>query len=213
MDFNRDYYSKRYNDKDNEIYESEVGNVEKASDELLIVAVRSYPHLYDSSLKEFKDVQLKENSWNEVAKIMNMSIATCQNRWVRLRDRFTKENRLREKETRSGSGATRRHAFPLHNNLLFLENYIKRRKSYTKRIKNKSNTYLEHSRATLIDNLQKRIAIQPCQQLPWNFNDLTSDKSVVLFGLMVATELDRIPEPEKSRRKQAISDILWKPLT
>jgi len=50
---------------------------------------------------------------------------------------------------------------------------------------------------------------EPSQQLTWNFNNLISDKS---FGLLVATKLERIPEPEKSKRKQTITDILWKPL-
>jgi len=55
-------------------------------------------------------------------------VATCQNRWIRLRDRFSKEKRLRETETRSGSEASHRSGFPLYNNMLFLENYVKRRK-------------------------------------------------------------------------------------
>lgn len=74
MDFNREYCERYNNDlEDDEINEFEVGNVEKGSDELLIDAIRGYPHLYNSSLKEFKDVQMKENSWSEIAKIMDMS--------------------------------------------------------------------------------------------------------------------------------------------
>jgi len=45
----------------------------KTSDELLIDAVRGYPHLYDPSLKEYKDITMKENSWKEIALVMNMS--------------------------------------------------------------------------------------------------------------------------------------------
>lgn len=46
---------------------------EKGSDELLIDAVRDYPHLYNSILKEYKDIQMKENSWTEIASVMNMT--------------------------------------------------------------------------------------------------------------------------------------------
>lgn len=81
---------------------------------------------------------------------------------------------------------------------------------HSNKIKNKSNTYLEHSLVALTDSLQKRMTNQSSQQTPWNLNDLTPDKS---FGLLVATEIERIPEPEKSKRKQAIIEILWKPLT
>lgn len=45
--------------------------------------------------------------------------------------------------------------------------------------------------------------------MAWNLYDLIADKS---FGLLVAAELERILEPEKSKRKQAITNILWKPL-
>ncbi|XP_011693397.1 PREDICTED: uncharacterized protein LOC105453288 [Wasmannia auropunctata] len=100
------------------------------ADEILIELIKNQPHLYDQSLKEFKDAQLKENSWHGISEIMSQTVTACQNRWVRLRDRFTKEKRLREAETQSGSEASHRSGFPLYNNLLFLENHIKRRKSY-----------------------------------------------------------------------------------
>jgi len=56
------------------------------------------------------------------------SVADCQNRWLRLRERFAKEQRLREIESRSGSGASHRSTFSLYKNMLFLEKYIKRRR-------------------------------------------------------------------------------------
>ncbi|XP_077282821.1 uncharacterized protein LOC143908866 [Temnothorax americanus] len=324
-------YNKEFEDDIHEVVEVEGESLEKGTDELLIDAVRSYPHLYNSSLKEYKDTNMKENSWIEISKILDMSVSTCQNRWLRLRERFSKEKRLRELETRSGSGATHRPVFPLYHNLLFLDSHIKRRKSYTNvsaakkqlmdasstsslpdrinisrsnisiasnsfkykpkrlfsvfivlksisgfkgikhesniqqtkeltetdrrsllssssqceslnfsgtsgatsisrdstpspapqtlpfnikmdrsRIKNKSNTYSEHSLAALSDSLQKRVTnAEPSQQRGWNLNDLTPDKS---FALLVATELERMSESEKSRRKQAIIEILWKPL-
>ncbi|KYN22415.1 hypothetical protein ALC57_05189 [Trachymyrmex cornetzi] len=75
---------------------------------------------------------------------------------------------------------------------------------------NKSNSYLEQSLVALSDSLQKRITDnQSSQQMAWNLGDLTPDKT---FGLLVAAELERIPEPEKSKRKQIISEILWIPL-
>lgn len=46
---------------------------EKGSDELLIDAVRGYPHLYNPTLKEYKDIRMKENSWTEIASVMNMT--------------------------------------------------------------------------------------------------------------------------------------------
>src|SRR5580765_7708537 len=51
----------------------EVGDIDKGNDEILIDAVRQYPHLYDASLKEYKYIKMKENSWSEIGSIMNMS--------------------------------------------------------------------------------------------------------------------------------------------
>lgn len=75
--------------------------------------------------------------------------------------------------------------------------------------KNKNSTYLEHSLATLSDSLQKRMNNQEtAPQSAWSLTNLTPDKS---FGLLVATELENLFEPEKSKRKQAIVEILYKP--
>lgn len=39
-------------------------------DSLLIDLVRGYPHLYDKASPNFKDSIMKNNSWEEIAKIM-----------------------------------------------------------------------------------------------------------------------------------------------
>jgi len=44
-----------------------------SGDSLLIDLVRSYPHLYDKSLSNFKDSIMKENSWNEIWKSNDVS--------------------------------------------------------------------------------------------------------------------------------------------
>ncbi|KAK0174777.1 hypothetical protein PV327_010507 [Microctonus hyperodae] len=130
---------------DNEYDEAEVD--EKGSDELLINAVRSHPNLYDSSLKEYKDAGMKENSWIEVASMLNMPVTTCQTRWLRLRERFSREKRLQEIDARNkDSEASRRPVFPLYNDLMFLEKHVKRRRSYSR----KANRFAAKRRAILV---------------------------------------------------------------
>lgn len=41
------------------------------SDELLITLIKGYPHLYDKRNKNYKDAIMKENSWTEIARIMD----------------------------------------------------------------------------------------------------------------------------------------------
>ncbi|KMQ85548.1 transcription factor adf-1 [Lasius niger] len=75
---------------------------------------------------------MKENSWRELALSTNMSVNDCRIRWTRLRERFGKEKRLRETtDTQSDSGAIRRPLFPFYESMLFSENHIKRRKTFT----------------------------------------------------------------------------------
>ncbi|GAB1863202.1 MADF domain-containing protein [Camponotus japonicus] len=103
----------------------------KSTDELLIDCVRGYPHLYNHQDKNFKDHLMKENSWKEIASVMKMSVSECQTQWNRLRDKFAREKRQKEIETRSGSEASHRNTFVLYENMLFLEKHVKRRRSYT----------------------------------------------------------------------------------
>lgn len=42
-------------------------------DDILINIVKSYPHLYDSSCKDYRDVIKKENTWIEISKILDTS--------------------------------------------------------------------------------------------------------------------------------------------
>lgn len=46
---------------------------QKFGDELLIDMVRSRPFLYDKSLKEYRDANMKDNAWMEIASILEMS--------------------------------------------------------------------------------------------------------------------------------------------
>ncbi|CAL1672652.1 unnamed protein product [Lasius platythorax] len=134
---------------ENEILENESV---KQSDELLIDAVRAYPHLYNHKDPNFKDHLMKENSWKEIALAVNIPVSDCQIRWVRLRERFGKEKRQSELDSRSGSGVNKRSVFTYYENMSFLNDHIKRRKSYTNvsnlkrpkmiEVTNKPHTYI-----------------------------------------------------------------------
>lgn len=62
-----------FNDKIEEDPDIDESQNTKEADELLIDAVRGYPHLYDQKSRDFKDSVMKENSWREIAVMMNMT--------------------------------------------------------------------------------------------------------------------------------------------
>lgn len=55
-------------------------------------------------------------------------VSEYQAQWTKLRDKFAREKRQKEIETRSGSEASRRNTFVLYENMLFLEKHVKRRR-------------------------------------------------------------------------------------
>ncbi|XP_025159502.1 transcription factor Adf-1-like [Harpegnathos saltator] len=73
----------------------------KSTDELLIDCVRGYHHLYNHQEKNFKDYLMKEDSWKEIASVMKISVSECQAQWIKLRDKFAREKRQKEIETRT----------------------------------------------------------------------------------------------------------------
>ncbi|KYQ54058.1 hypothetical protein ALC60_07037, partial [Trachymyrmex zeteki] len=52
----------------------------------------------------------------------------CQTRWLSLRERYSREKKLREIDTRSGSGNVTRQTFPLYDQMNFLYTFVKSRK-------------------------------------------------------------------------------------
>lgn len=60
--------------------------------------------------------------------IIYLSAADCQTRWARLRERYYREKKLQERETRSGSGHITRSQFPLYEQMSFLFKHVKSRK-------------------------------------------------------------------------------------
>ncbi|XP_077512263.1 uncharacterized protein LOC144123283 [Amblyomma americanum] len=95
------------------------------SDELLIEEVRQRPLLYDQRLKTYRDKQLQNDAWLEIASALNQSVPVLQHRWSYLRQKFL---RLRKVYTKSGSGAADvEKGWTLMPNLMFLADAIQRR--------------------------------------------------------------------------------------
>jgi len=93
----------------------------------LIFWVEQFRHLYDKKEKNYKNRNVVENSWQFIGNKLEASSSECRDRWIALRNRFSKE---RCKLIRSGSGASDQKEWPLMKNLAFLHECIKRRKTF-----------------------------------------------------------------------------------
>ncbi|XP_026825152.1 uncharacterized protein LOC113561866 [Ooceraea biroi] len=63
------------------------------ADAIFIDIVKNYPDLC-KNLKDFKDKNVRERAWVDIASILNCSVEDYKRRWLRLRERFSKEQRL-----------------------------------------------------------------------------------------------------------------------
>ncbi|XP_045072080.1 zinc finger protein 585A-like isoform X2 [Coregonus clupeaformis] len=73
-------------------------------EENLIEEVRRYTNLYNTSLKDYKDFTMTNNSWKEIAQTLRVEEQICRTKWKNLRDRYV---RLRRKmKGKSGDAAS-----------------------------------------------------------------------------------------------------------
>ncbi|CAL8300676.1 unnamed protein product [Arctogadus glacialis] len=75
-------------------------------DQNLIVAVRSRPVLYDTTMVSYRDRNKKERAWVDVAEDTGFPVDVCCRRWKSLRDRY-----MREKKSGSAAGTVKRWKF------------------------------------------------------------------------------------------------------
>lgn len=89
---------------------------------------------------------------------------------------------------------------------------MKESRPKSKKKRSADTAKLEESLANLSDTMQKRFAAS--QIVPdRNALDMSCLSADRTFGLLVGTELEKIPEPEKTIRKSEIMAILWRQAT
>lgn len=96
----------------------------------LAEAVRKYEHLYNTSCKTYKDTQMTNNSWKEIARTLCTEESVCRKRWINLRDKFAKAKRRVQKK-KSGDPGGRKLIPALYTSLQWLDAHIKPRKTTT----------------------------------------------------------------------------------
>ena len=68
----------------------------------LIEGVQKYPHLYDSSLKEYRDSIRIQNSWQEIARNLSIEIDLAKKKWKYIRESYVKSKKIAK--GKSGDG-------------------------------------------------------------------------------------------------------------
>ncbi|KAH8358752.1 hypothetical protein KR093_002098, partial [Drosophila rubida] len=94
----------------------------------LIREYRSRPALYDRNNKRFKDKIHSAQLWIQMSHKLGYEVSTLRERMITLRNRYNIEKR--RLENLSGSSANMVSQWPLYENLSFLSEHIRSRRSY-----------------------------------------------------------------------------------
>ena len=95
-------------------------------EERIAEEVRKYPHLYNKSLKDYKDAQMTANSWRAISAAVDMDTKDCVTRWRRLRDKFARAKRT-YKSRRGDAGGQKMPAILTF--LSWLDPFVKHRET------------------------------------------------------------------------------------
>ncbi|KAG8300816.1 hypothetical protein J6590_067087 [Homalodisca vitripennis] len=97
--------------------------------EQLIEAVRTHPLLWNTDLEEYRDSNLKDTAWGEIAEQLEQNKANLKEEWRKLRDRHRQA--LFRKKTKSGQSATKLKPWKYEKQMEFLVTTMKHRKCDT----------------------------------------------------------------------------------
>lgn len=109
---------------------SDAGHGDNEFTENMIAEIRKYRHLYDTSLKEYKDCEMKDNSWTQISLTLAIDKGDLQKKWKNIRDSYSRI--LREQRSKpSGSAFKKEKPWPWTESLKFLKESVKHRKTFT----------------------------------------------------------------------------------
>ncbi|XP_037960951.1 uncharacterized protein LOC119690040 [Teleopsis dalmanni] len=95
----------------------------KMNDKALADMVRMHRMLYDKSHPSYKNNDQKRLVWKRIAEELEMEEKAVAKRWVVLRERFSRENRYKQKQINR-----KRREWPTYDSLLFLKDHILQRR-------------------------------------------------------------------------------------
>ena len=101
---------------------------EQDDNEVLIEAVRSFPCIWNMSLREYKDNRVKENAWSKVSQKLGTSIDDSKRRWKNLRDKFVRERKFTIKRPTGTSGPPSVSQWKYYNIMCFMQDTVRHRK-------------------------------------------------------------------------------------
>ncbi|XP_011306828.1 uncharacterized protein [Fopius arisanus] len=104
--------------------------------------------------RHYRDPDIVENSWMDVAESVNETVSECQKRWMRLKQYYSRERQRRAGEAKRGSKLLLRKPWPLYESMAFMNKHIGKRRTYPSKKLNNDETPVENGENEIEEHLE-----------------------------------------------------------
>nr|CAD7256768.1 unnamed protein product [Timema shepardi] len=107
----------------------DVKNKDSLGENLFISLIQKHANLYDNRRLDFKNRELKRNSWDEIGKAMGIKGKECENRFTLLRSRYSRILKFMRGNSDNSKYETTEIPWTFVEQMSWLEPFIKNRKT------------------------------------------------------------------------------------
>ncbi|XP_031328170.1 transcription factor Adf-1-like isoform X2 [Photinus pyralis] len=171
---------------------------------LLIEVIQQYEYLYDLSHKDYKNTKKKELAWKEISDITNVSVEDCMKQWKALRDRFTREKRMKP----SGSEGAESSWIHLEK-MAFYNNCTRPRKTHTSTIsvvKDSPSSSRTSSRSSVWSGIETILSPQSEEEAI----EETADQTIVneTASTPIASKTKKVQSSTSKRGENELAEVI-----
>uniref|UniRef100_A0A1Y1ND71 MADF domain-containing protein n=1 Tax=Photinus pyralis TaxID=7054 RepID=A0A1Y1ND71_PHOPY len=171
---------------------------------LLIEVIQQYEYLYDLSHIDYKNTKKKELAWKEISDITNLSVEDCMKQWKALRDRFTREKRMKP----SGSEGAESSWIHLEK-MAFYNNCTRPRKTHTSTIsvvKDSPSSSRTSSRSSVWSGIETILSPQSEEEAI----EETADQTIVneTASTPIASKTKKVQSSTSKRGENELAEVI-----
>lgn len=207
--------------------------------EKIIDLIKQHPHLYDPKTRDFKNNLKKINTFQIIAKELNITDGQCIKKWRNLRERFGKERRRWKGKKGDVDQVDSKPKWPHFKSMTFFNDIVKIRKSNGKQMETEQSfQFFQESSDSPNDAVATDIEIEDsasntlaalrnvsstsCERLMYELNPATEKLLTITkddkelkddayhFSMTVRYSLNRMPLKKRLFAQLKITELLYK---
>ncbi|XP_062549900.1 transcription factor Adf-1-like isoform X2 [Armigeres subalbatus] len=117
------------------------------NNERIVAFVKEHKVLYDKSMRAYKNNNIRNKLWDQLASTLNMDVKSITTRWRSLRDRYVKEMKIADLHHRSGAEAIDEDVeqWELMEHMSFLKDHVCPRKTTSNYVDTNAASSSQHT--------------------------------------------------------------------